>query len=879
MNLGRRAYPRKENISMELITSHVNADFDALASMVAAKKLYPQAVLALPGGAETNVREFLKLHQNIFPVKTPRDISGQPIKKIIIVDASIPSRLGDFRSLVYTPQVEVHVYDHHIKTPESMVGDVEVLKPYGATVTILLEAIKARGFNLTPTEATLLDLGLYEETGSLTFSTTTPLDIEMAAYLLRQNANLKVVASFIQIALRDKGRELLNQLVLSARHYHFHGYQVTICTGETAEYVDDLALITHRLKDLEQSEAIFSIVKMKDRVYVVGRSSGEDINVGRVLESLGGGGHSTAASGILKEDVRAIEEKIVKMLTIEVKPLLTARKIMSSPVKSLELSAESSVNDASMLMKRSGVTSLVLTQQGKPVGLVTSKDTDKALSHQLENAPVQAFASRELITIPPDLSFREITQKMIENNIGRLPVVEDGKVIGIVTRSNILRFLHRDDFPTPRMEKRCIDLIKKLPEKIQKILLVCGEIGEEMDSATYVVGGFVRDLLLTVPNFDLDIVVEGNGMAFGEKLAKRLSAKVRLHDKFQTALVILPDGLKIDIASCRTEFYSRPAALPEVTGSSIKQDLYRRDFTINTLAVKLNTRDFGHLIDFFSARRDLQSGIIRILHNLSFVDDPTRIFRAIRFEQRYQFKMDQNTENLLKSALAINIFRQLSAERIRDELIIILSEPRPLPALLRMQQLKILKLINPKVAINQKIQENLEDITSTLVEFAALVKKEKVESWMIYFAALVSPLTPDEIREIGKRFKITQNQEKKLVMEREKVKEAMRRLSDYEVRDSEIFFFLCDLSLEMLIYLLSRCKNRLSRRRLINYLNNLRKSKPLVEGRHLKEWGYQPGHPYGKWLKVLFTAQLDGEFKTLEEARAYLKKIYPKELL
>lgn len=862
---------------MELITSHVNADFDALASMVAAKKLYPQAILALPGGSETNVREFLKLHQSVFPVKTPRDISGHPVKKIIIVDASIPSRLGDFRSLVYTPQVEVHIYDHHMKTPEAIVGDVEVLKPYGATTTILLEELKARNVSLTPTEATLLALGLYEETGSLTFSTTTPLDIEMAAYLLRHNANLRVVASFIQVALRDKGRELLNQLVLSSHHYHFQGYQITVCRGETPEYVDDLALITHRLKDLEQSEGIFSIVKMKDRVYVVGRSSGEDINVGQVLESLGGGGHSTAASAILKGELGEIEEKIVKLLEKAVKPLLTARKIMTSPVKSLELTENSSVKEAASAMNRSGVTSLLLTEAGKPVGLVTRKDMDKALSHQLENAPVQAFASKDLITISPELSFREITQKMIENNIGRLPVMEDGKVIGIVTRSNILRFLHREDFPSPRMEKRCIDLIKKLPEKIQKILLVCGEIGEDMGFPTYVVGGFVRDLLLSVTNFDLDIVIEGSGMAFGEKLAKRLGGKVKLHDKFQTALVILPDGSKIDIATCRTEFYARPAALPEVTGSSIKQDLYRRDFTINTLAVKLNTRDFGQLIDFFSARRDLQSGVIRILHNLSFVDDPTRIFRAIRFEQRYQFKMDQNTENLLKSALAINIFRQVSAERIRDELILILSEPRPLPALLRMQQLKILKLIHPKIAIAQKIQENLEDITSTLVEFAALVKREKVESWMIYFAALVSPLTPEEIREIGKRFKITQTQEKKLVMEREKIKAAIRRLSEAQVSNSEIYDFLCDLSLEMLIYLLSRCNNRLARRRLINYLNHLRGSKPIVEGRHLREWGYHPGHYFGTILKELFTAQLDGVFANLEEARHYVKKIYPKE--
>ena len=175
----------------------------------------------------------------------------------------------------------------------------------------------------------------------------------------------------------------------------------------------------------------------------------------------------------------------------------------------------------------------------------------------------------------------------------------------------------------------------------------------------HLVGGFVRDLLLRIDNFDIDIVIEGDGIRFAKELARRFGARTRVHKEFGTAKVLFPGGFKVDVASARLEYYRAPAALPIVEHSSLKLDLYRRDFTINTLAISLNTNTFGELIDFFGAQRDIKEKSIRVLHSLSFVEDPTRVFRAVRFEQRFRFHIGKFTVNLIKNAVKMSFLAKI----------------------------------------------------------------------------------------------------------------------------------------------------------------------------------------------------------------------------
>jgi tRNA nucleotidyltransferase (CCA-adding enzyme) len=234
--------------------------------------------------------------------------------------------------------------------------------------------------------------------------------------------------------------------------------------------------------------------------------------------------------------------------------------------------------------------------------------------------------------------------------------------------------------------------LHKLPQEIKDLIYLASNIATENNMPVYLVGGFVRDLLLEVKNLDLDFVIEGDGIKFAEDLATILKARLIRHRRFGTATIVLNPvrvitsfsrlpivsrGVKIDIATARRETYPRPASLPLVTRGTLEDDLARRDFSVNAMAISITKKDFGKLVDFFCGKDDLQHKKVRILHSLSFIDDPTRMLRAIRFEQRYNFKIEPHTLKLLKVAAAIKMLEKVQPQRLRDELILILKEAHP----------------------------------------------------------------------------------------------------------------------------------------------------------------------------------------------------------
>ncbi|GAI35559.1 unnamed protein product, partial [marine sediment metagenome] len=265
----------------------------------------------------------------------------------------------------------------------------------------------------------------------------------------------------------------------------------------------------------------------------------------------------------------------------------------------------------------------------------------------------------------PDTTIKSLQRKMIENAIGRIPILDGRKMVGIVTRNDILRAQHGNEyiseettldkthgFTPETVRKRMTQL---LPKWLIKVIDDLGKLADEYGMKAYLVGGFVRDLLLKYANLDIDVVIEGDAIAFAKKIVKKFGGRVRPHKKFGTAVVVLPNDFRIDFASARSEYYKQPAALPSVEKSSIYQDLYRRDFSINSMAIKLNAIEFGQILDYFGGQRDILEKRIRILHNLSFIDDPTRIFRAVRFEQKYGFYMDSQTENFARKAIGMEL--------------------------------------------------------------------------------------------------------------------------------------------------------------------------------------------------------------------------------
>ena len=659
---------------MDVITTHVNADFDCLGAMVAARKLYPGARMVFSGSQEKSMRDFfLKSSGYLLDFTRLKDLDLAQVTRLILVDCQHSSRIGRFAEILSRPGLTVHIYDHHPEATGDIPSAGGMIRDCGSTTTILATLLRQQGISVTPVEATLMMLGIYEDTGSLTFPTTSGDDYLAAAWLLEQGANLKTVAEFIVQELTADQVALLNELLESLRTVTVNGIDVAIAHASREYYVGDVAVLAHMMRDMEGLDALFLVIGMGDRVYLVGRSRIPEVDVGAVLRQLDGGGHATAASATLK-DVPVIQalEKLEGLLRTTINPQRLAGDIMSAPVKTVP--RECSIAEAREQLTRYNVNALPVMDGGRMVGIISRRIVEKALYHGLGELPVSEYMHTEYLRVTPATPIAEIQEYIIGQNRRFVPVFSGEELVGAVTRTDILRSILASEAPydlgrekIPVRSKEIAALMNRhLSPRTLQILRDLGRVGEELGLPVYAVGGFVRDLLLGSENLDVDITVEGDGIVFAETCAAAFGCRVRSHRKFGTAVIVFADGFKVDVASTRLEYYTAPGALPVVERSSLKLDLYRRDFTINTLAIQLNTPRFGLLVDYFGAQRDLQEKVIRVLHNLSFVEDPTRVFRAIRFEQRLRFHIARHTENLIKNAVKMNFLEKLGGETAAD---------------------------------------------------------------------------------------------------------------------------------------------------------------------------------------------------------------------
>ena len=866
--------------TLEVITTHLNADFDAMASMVAAKKLYPEALLVFPGSQERNLRDFFIRSSFYFlDFARMKHVPPEEVKRLILVDTRQASRIGRFAEAAASDEVEIHIYDHHPDSADDVHGALEVVEPLGATTTILTRILRERGLTPTPQEATIMALGIFEDTGSFTFTSTTPEDFEAAGYLLGQGADLNVVAEIITRELDAEQVALLNDLLEHSSTFRVNSLEVVLARTTAPQYVADFALVVHKLMDMENIQVLFALAQMEDRVYVVARSRLPEVNVADILAELGGGGHSYAASAAIKDKPLAqVEEKLRQVIQARVQPVRQAREIMSFPVK--WISPEVSLENAEVLLNRYSINALPVIETGRLVGLISRQTVEKGIYHGLKDHPVKDYMTTEIATVDPEATLPEIRESLVINKQRLLPVVQEGQVIGVVSRTDLLHLLIATEEETqwsqPLRKKNIISLVReRLPKKIRQILEQVGQVAAELGFNAYAVGGFVRDLFLRHENLDVDIVIEGDGIIFARRFAERYGARSREFQKFKTAVIIFPDGFKIDVATARTEYYEAPGALPVVEYSSIKMDLYRRDFTINTLALKLNPGEFGTLLDFFGAQRDLKERTISILHNLSFVEDPTRVFRAIRFEQRFRFRISKLTANLIGNAVKNNFFDRLSGARLFGELKLILKEENPIPAIGRLAEFDLLKAVHPRLVFDEGTRGMLERVQAVLSWFDLLYLEERFEKWLVYFLGLVEPLTPEELKEMMQRFKPSPKLAAAIVAGKEAADQALAKLNRYgEPNRSRIYHLLKTLNTEYLLYMMAKSRQEATRRAISLYFTHLKHLKPELKGRDLLALGYPPGPHIKEMIERLLEARLNEEVKTKGEEKELIRRLF-----
>jgi len=854
---------------MEIIVTHVSADFDAFAGMVAANKINPRARLVLPTAINSNVRKFISLYEDeLPPMFEASSIDFTSVKKVIMVDTRIASRTGMAEAVIKDPSTEVIAFDHHMKTGKDFRSDRDHSRETGASTTILVEMIREKNIGISSLEATFFLAGIYEDTGSFTYPGTTSADMEAASYLMEKNANLFVVLKFLNLSLTSTQHQLLEKLIMNSKKFKVNEIEIIISSALMPEYVEGLSVLTRKLSQIEEVSIVFCWVKMKEKTYAVARSDDVGVDVSKILAAVGGGGHPQAASAVISDlDFSQIEERIRKSLKKNIQKPLLASDIMSYPVRTI--SQDASIGQVDKILKTFGHSGIpIVNQEGRLAGIITRKDVDKAIKHGLSHAPVKGFRSHSTIKAGPNSSIDHIQDLMIENGIGRVPVVKKKEIIGIITRKDILRYLHGRAYE-PSMEF--------FPSYLRDLFRIISAISRSMKVNTYLVGGIVRDALLKIPNYDIDIVVDGDGIELGNKLAQRLDARLETHKKFMTAVLVLKSGQHIDIATSRVEYYHKPAQLPSVESGSIKQDLARRDFTINSLALSLNRKNFGEILDFFGGREDLKAKKIKVLHKMSFIEDPTRIFRAVRFEKRLGFKMDRHTEALARSAVDMDIVSRLTGVRIRDELIYILSEEKPFNAMNRLYGLGALFRIGINIEMDKDFSSRMRKSLNSLKRIKALDGGE-VREWRLLLAMLLGNKTARGIESWCLRMKIRKKDMNVIKNTVTGLSRARKGLGE-TISDKVLYGRIRKYPGELLAICYSWGGQYLKNIR--RYYTRLSRISLEIGGEDLKQMGYRPSPAFKKVLDRIFYMKLDGKVsgrkQELEAASRLIRK-YDKDI-
>ena len=894
---------------MNLILCHTTADFDTLGAAVGLTRLIEGSLIVLPGGCHPTVKDFLALHKDEYPLIERRSVITEDIRCLAVVDTQQRNRLGKAAEWFDLPHLEkVIVYDHHLEQTLDIPATESHIHPVGAATTLVVQELQKQNISLTATEATVMALGIHVDTGSLTYSHTTPDDALALAWLMQQGASLSVVSDYIEPGLSPHLQELLKVALEDIQTEKVRGYKIAWVILKTEDFVAGLSALASELVDLMEIDALFLAHEYQKKgsngLSIIARSQIPDTNLNNIFAPLGGGGHAKAASVSLK-DVNS--QEIISQVVEELKKTIphppTARDLMSSPVRTIP--PDTTIEEAHRILLRYGHSGLsVVDASGDLVGIISRRDLDIALHHGFAHAPVKGYMSKNLKTISPNAGLPEIKSLMVTYDIGRLPVLENGKLQGIVTRTDLLRELHQEKAEKKKEERDNSDptldnLRNRLAPVLWEFLATVSKEAEKRGWHLYIVGGAVRDLLLANPDEplllpDIDMVVDGfhnaADVGAGVELASAIQqiypgARLDVHGDFQTAALLWHndaklDSLCIDIATARTEFYPYPAANPVVEASSIRQDLYRRDFSINALALRLTPPNPGKLLDFFGGLLDLRARQIRVLHANSFIEDPTRIYRAVRFAVRLGFHLEKQTEEYIRYAIESGVYERTAKEnsktpalqtRLKSELKYILQTSYWKPALQMLSELNASVCIHPTLKIDEDLLKQLRLMERCLRKFDS--GEQRFTHWQMRLEAIIAHLASEYRGKVAKSLQFPDDSIKRLENLAAVKNNVLDNLNKCE-KPSEVVKLLRKYDLPMLIFIALQSQ-RVIRKQIWHYLTVLSNVEAPLNGNDLKKLGYKPGPQYKQILDDLLTAILDGEVDDKSSAEEFLSNNYP----
>jgi tRNA nucleotidyltransferase (CCA-adding enzyme) len=872
---------------MHVILTHEQADFDALGALLGAHLLHPEAIPVLPRRMNRNARAFIDLYGGELPFVDPRALPGEAIESVLLVDTQSLVTLKGMSA-----KTRVEVIDHH-----QLRGDLPAewrvrVEPTGAATTLMVEEIQARGIRLTEIQASLLLMGIYEDTGALTYTATTPREARAAAFLLENGASLSLVGEYLNPPLSPEQSRLYDRLLAAAETIVINGQTIVVARAEATEMSEEISSVAHKMRDLLEPAALFLLVTTGEGIRMVARATTDAINVAEVAAHFGGGGHARAAAALIHpaetsaNPLAEVYQELLRVLPQYVRPAVSVGQIMSKRPRVLK--PDTPAEEAAQLMQRYGYEGFPVVQEGRVIGLLTRRAVDRALAHKL-NLPAASLMEAGEVTVYPGDTLDHLQEVMTASGWGQVPVISPttGEVVGIVTRTDLLKTL-TGQAAQPAAQNLAERLEAALPAARLALLKAVAAKAHELRMAVYIVGGFVRDLLLERPSLDFDVVVEGDAITLGRALRDEYGGRVISHARFGTTkwdiaairaelaerlsnhekprAEDLPSSL--DLITARIEFYEYPTALPTVERSSIKLDLHRRDFTINTLALRLDGRHYGELYDYWGGLHDLRKKLVRVLHSLSFIDDPTRMLRAVRFEQRFGFRIESRTLQLMEEARPM--LKQVSGERIRHELDLILAEEKAAAMLARLDELGLLNAIHPELSWKAEHTERFEAILKEDIppEWGVAAKVGSLPARRALAYILWLGCRPErQARSIARRLKLPtaliealelacRAREELPALTRLPPSQATRRLEGTP---------------SIALYALYRTLDDPAQRDLVAKVALAwRKVSPALSGHDLRAMGLPPGPAYREILGALRDARLDGRVHTEEEEREYV---------
>ncbi len=868
---------------MHLVCTHEQADFDAVASLLGVQLLDPEAMPVLPRRVNRNVRAFVTLYGDHLPFVEFDELPRSRVERLTVVDTQSSPSIKGVRA-----DTKVHLIDHHPPSDDMDPTWTAHIEEVGATATLLVKEIQEVGRNLSPVQATLLLLGIYEDTGSLSYASTTPRDVRASAWLLERGADLNLVGEFLNHPLSNGQRDLYDRLLENIETHEYHGLSIILACGEVRGLVEEISTLAHKLRDVFDPDGLFVLVGLNGSVQLVARSTTDELDVGAVAEHFGGGGHARAAAALIRERSSAqVRDELIEFLGSSIEPAPTVGEIMSRDPQLL--SPDVKISDVGERMQRFGHEGYPIVKSGRVCGLLTRRAVDRALSHGMGSQPVSRIMESGDLVVRMDDSVNHLQKVMIEHGWGQVPVVDpdSGEIVGIVTRTDLLnslgKGLEREYKPNLAGE-----LEEALTGSRLALLRLVAREAEERGDALYIVGGFVRDLILNAPSADYDIVVEGDAIGLARSLAAAYGGRKSSHQRFGTAKWQLDLGNKqfctalesesleanslpeyLDFVSARTEFYTHPTALPSVQRGSIKLDLHRRDFTINTLALRLDGRYYGQLLDHWGGGRDLRNQKIRVLHSLSFMDDPTRILRAVRLEQRFDFQIEERTLELLNEA--ISLLDRVSGERIRSEFDTIFNEPKFAGIMARLQTLGLLEAIHTALGWDPWLETRIEAIKSFEPPDSWRLE-ESPERDFLYYAIWLFRLTPQEAEGVGHRLRFPAAVLRD-ILETVKLNHFLQSLTT-TTAPSMVVARLDDVQERVLITSCMALNDRPEICQILEkYLGKWRFIQPEADGEALRAMGLPQGPIYGEILWKLRAAWLDDEIRDGVQEQALLENM------